>query len=368
MGEKRQRSILKGVTWRVFATADTLILAFLFTGSVRAALSIGVLEVLTKTLWYYFHERLWVHALVPHRIPAGIARHFAYHGQGRSVLKAVSWRFFGALDTFLISLLVTGHMAVSGSIGGAELVTKLFLYYLHERLWVHVQWGRVEEKPAGVDPIGHLRLADAVSVARYYYRTGLAVTHGVFIVLFLASFAAAAYVLRPTSLNLSITSATIARMEITSTAFENGESIPAAYTCDADNPLNPPLLWSDVPDGAQSLVLIVEDPDVPKAVLPTGIFDHWILFNINPATSRIPAGASVGITGANGAGQNEYAAPCPPPEHTPAEHRYIFRLYALDVELPLAEGADKEEVLAAMQGRILSEAQLMGRYRRVKAQ
>ena len=153
-------------------------------------------------------------------------------------------------------------------------------------------------------------------------------------------------------------------LTLTSPAFENGGLIPAKYTCDEDRMLSPQLLISGVPEEAKSLALIMDDPDVPKAIHPDGMFDHWTLFNIPPQTTGIPEGGSAGIAGANGAGKNAYTGPCPPPQYEPSEHRYFFKLYALDTELTLQAGASKEEVEKAMQGHVVGEVQLMGRYKR----
>jgi Raf kinase inhibitor-like YbhB/YbcL family protein len=94
------------------------------------------------------------------------------------------------------------------------------------------------------------------------------------------------------------------------------------------------------------------------------MFDHWVLFNIPPTTTEMAEGAGVGVSGVNGAGKNEYTGPCPPKQYEPSEHRYFFKLYALDVELQLAVGATKSAVEAAMNGHILGEAQLMGKYKK----
>jgi len=138
MRDKNIRSIVKGLSWRVFATADTILLAFLFTGSIQNALSIGGLELITKTFLYYFHERTWLRVLSrwPEEDPDQSAGHHV------SFLKAVSWRFFGAIDTTILSLIVTGNLLASVSIGGTEVVTKIVLYYVHERTWKRIQWGK----------------------------------------------------------------------------------------------------------------------------------------------------------------------------------------------------------------------------------
>lgn len=153
-------------------------------------------------------------------------------------------------------------------------------------------------------------------------------------------------------------------LSITSTAFAEGGRIPSEYTCDASSAINPPLIFSGVPEGAKSLVLIMDDPDVPKALKPDGVFDHWVLFNISPDTKGIAEGESAGTAGRSGSGTNDYVGPCPPPEYEPKEHRYVFTLYALDARLPLKEGASKQEVLKAIEGHVIERAQIIGRYSR----
>jgi len=152
---------------------------------------------------------------------------------------------------------------------------------------------------------------------------------------------------------------------LSSPAFLNNGEIPSKYTCDEDRFLSPPLSISDVPESAASLALIMDDPDVPKAKHLSGVFDHWVLFNLPPDTAEIPEGKSVGTAGANSRGEMHYTGPCPPPEYEPSEHRYVFRLYALDEVLNLPAGATKKEVLAAMEGHIIAIAEFVGRYRRV---
>lgn len=153
-------------------------------------------------------------------------------------------------------------------------------------------------------------------------------------------------------------------MTLTSPAFQDNGSIPAKYTCDVDAPPSPPLSITGIPEGAVSLALTVHDPDVPKVLVPEGVFNHWVLFNIPPSITEIPEGQSLGTLGSNGAGKQAYAGPCPPPQYEPSEHRYIFSLYALDTKLDLEPGATKEQLLAAMQGHIVTQTQLTGRYKK----
>lgn len=150
---------------------------------------------------------------------------------------------------------------------------------------------------------------------------------------------------------------------LTSTAFVNNGAIPQVYTCDGESK-SPPLGISGVPEGAVSLVLIAEDPDVPKDLMPAGVFDHWVMYNIPPSTTHIPEGGSVGVMGANTSGKNAYAAPCPPKQYEPAQHRYIFRLYALNTKLSLPVGAKKDDVLHSIEGHVMAQAMLIGVYQR----
>lgn len=148
-------------------------------------------------------------------------------------------------------------------------------------------------------------------------------------------------------------------MTITSPTFKSGESIPSKYSCDGDK-VNPALEFSGVPGSAKSLVLIVDDPDVPKAMIPSGEFVHWLLWDLAPTTKAIAeADKSAAALGLNGTGRGYYAM-CPPDR----EHRYFFRLYALNTMLGDAKITNKTELLAAMQGHVVGQAELMGRYNR----
>ena len=149
-------------------------------------------------------------------------------------------------------------------------------------------------------------------------------------------------------------------MKLSSPAFQHEGTIPEKYTCDGGN-INPPLIISDVPSGALSLALIMDDPDVPKDLKPDGMWDHWIVFNIPPGLSEIKEGEEPEGTHGKGSSQNlDYFGPCPPDR----EHRYFFKLYALDTKLDLPEKSGKQEVENAMKGHILAETELMGRYNR----
>ena len=151
-------------------------------------------------------------------------------------------------------------------------------------------------------------------------------------------------------------------MRLTSPAFKEGEVIPSIYTCEGKN-ISPPLEIFDVPSSAKSLVLIMDDPDVPAYVRPERMYDHWIVFNILPNTHRIHENtAPPGTQGKNTGGKNQYTGPCPPDR----EHRYFFKLYALDKMLDLRVGATKQEVESACRGHILAQCELIGRYEKGK--
>lgn len=150
-------------------------------------------------------------------------------------------------------------------------------------------------------------------------------------------------------------------MKIESSAFMPDGSIPSNYTCDGVN-INPPLSFSDVPENTQSLVLIMEDPDVPVSIRPDGMWDHWVIFNIPHETREVKEGSEPeGIQGMTTFGKPGYGGPCPPDR----EHRYFFKLFALDSTLDLLEGATKADVTKAMEDHIISSAELIGKYKRI---
>ena len=151
-------------------------------------------------------------------------------------------------------------------------------------------------------------------------------------------------------------------IKISSPAFAEDGTIPKKFTCDAEN-LSPALSWSGIPQGAKSLVLIVDDPDAP-----VGIFVHWVLYGMTGNLTGLPEGVSksdtvsgIGIQGINDFRKTGYDGPCPPKGST---HRYYFKLYALDVALELKTGAKKAGLEQAMEEHILAQGQLMGRYGR----
>lgn len=152
-------------------------------------------------------------------------------------------------------------------------------------------------------------------------------------------------------------------MELTSPAFGNNEKIPVKFTCDGEN-ISPTLKISGVPKGAKSLVLIMDDPDIPEDVKKNfniEVWDHWVVFNILPTVKEIKENQQPeGIRGINTRQELGYKGPCPHDK----EHRYFFKLYALDTILDLEEGSTKKQVENAMQEHILAQAVLIGKYER----
>lgn len=154
-------------------------------------------------------------------------------------------------------------------------------------------------------------------------------------------------------------------LSIGSPAFANDGLVPQRYTCDGAN-VSPPLQWSGVPSNAKSLALIVEDPDAPDPEAPKTVWTHWILYNMPPgihelpenlARHGLPAGA---LEGLNDWVKTGYGGPCPPI----GTHRYFHRLYALSAVLPDLHRPRKSTLVHAMQGKVLGEAALVGRYAR----
>ncbi len=150
-------------------------------------------------------------------------------------------------------------------------------------------------------------------------------------------------------------------LSLQSSAFEDGERIPEKYTCDGKG-VSPPLTWKGVPKDARDLALVMEDPDAPA-----GTWIHWVLFNIpetmTQLSENLPAEATLESDARHGRNSWDrigYGGPCPPRGQ---EHRYFFRLYALDTPVPLPSHSRLSRLKAHMKGHILQKAVLMGTYR-----
>ena len=174
----------------------------------------------------------------------------------------------------------------------------------------------------------------------------------IFASLFIAALTAACgsdSVVEPTPVNNDI--------QLTSSAFAEGQCIPIEFTCDGAN-VSPPLRWSNIPNRAESIALIMDDPDAPSRT-----FVHWVIYNIPVDTGEMAAGAPPleAQSGSNDFNITGYGGPCPPSGNP---HRYFFKVFALDELLDLDTGSAKSDLLDSMDGHILAQGQLMGLYQR----
>jgi hypothetical protein len=159
----------------------------------------------------------------------------------------------------------------------------------------------------------------------------------------------------------STTQTDVMTIRVTSPAFQDGQRIPKQYTCDGDD-ISPPLSWELIPDETKSIALIVDDPDAPG-----GTYVHWVVYDVPadvqglpedlPRDKAFPVGGEQGVNSSNELG---YTGPCPPS----GTHRYFFKVYALDDKTNLPPGETKAKLLKALQGHILAQGQIMGRYKR----
>jgi Raf kinase inhibitor-like YbhB/YbcL family protein len=151
------------------------------------------------------------------------------------------------------------------------------------------------------------------------------------------------------------------KIELKSNAFSDGELIPQKYTCDGDD-ISPSLSWSKLPDNTKEIVLICEDPDAPGR-----IFTHWVFYGLSPDSTMLQENvakkekAAGGLQGKNDFGKIGYGGPCPP---RGSAHRYYFKLSAIDKQLNLKPGLSKSDLLKVIEGHILAQGELIGRYAR----
>lgn len=155
------------------------------------------------------------------------------------------------------------------------------------------------------------------------------------------------------------------RLTLSSSAFQPGGSIPAACTCEGAN-RSPPLSWNGLPPGTKSLALIVDDPDAPDPAAPRMTWVHWVLYDIPPTATNLPADvAAAALPAGTREGVNDwqrtgYGGPCPPI----GRHRYFHKLYALDTLLPDLDRPSKAQLAQAMHGHVLAQAELIGTYQK----
>lgn len=164
--------------------------------------------------------------------------------------------------------------------------------------------------------------------------------------------------------NFGIQSKKVIVMRLTSPHFEHKKSIPSRFTCQGED-ISPELHWDQIPEGTKSFVLIVDDPDAPDPKAPKMIWVHWIIFNIPGDKRKLEVNEQIsekqlGVNDFQNKTQKKYGGPCPPT----GEHRYFFKLYALDALLNLSSDAMKEDVVKAMEGHILATAELIGVYQK----
>ena len=130
-----KRHLAKTITWRLIGTLDTIVLSWIITGNPFTGLKIGGSELITKMVLYYFHERIWIHL--------GVA-----DSRRRHILKTITWRIIGTFDTIVLSYFITGSVQTGLQIGGVEVITKMILYYFHERAWYRINFGLDKRKRA----------------------------------------------------------------------------------------------------------------------------------------------------------------------------------------------------------------------------
>ncbi len=143
-GESKRRSVAKATTWRIIASLDTMIISYFVTGGdIGKAIAIGGFEIFTKMIIYFFHERAWNNIKWGKKIE-DLPNVKTADTNGRSIVKATTWRIIGTLDTFILSSFFTKSIKHASSIALIELITKPILYFFHERFWNNIVWGKRE--------------------------------------------------------------------------------------------------------------------------------------------------------------------------------------------------------------------------------
>jgi Raf kinase inhibitor-like YbhB/YbcL family protein len=154
-------------------------------------------------------------------------------------------------------------------------------------------------------------------------------------------------------------------LTVTSSAFEQGGSIPSRYTCEGDD-TSPPLSWSGAPSGTKTFAIILDDPDAPDPEKPQRVYVHWVVYNVPSSSTSLPENASKKLplgaaTGRNDWDKTEYGGPCPPI----GRHRYFHKVYALDSHLTFVAPPTKNDLLKGMEGHVLARGELMGTYQKM---
>jgi len=135
----RRISLLKGISWRIIGSLDTVLLSFLFTGNFEKAVQIGGIELFTKVFLYYFHDRAWLYFHIGKKKVLLEGSHVIYEDKHwRSLAKSISWRIIGTIDTMIIAFFITGRFNTAFKIGITEVFTKMLLFYFHERVWTAI--------------------------------------------------------------------------------------------------------------------------------------------------------------------------------------------------------------------------------------
>ncbi len=162
MQENHIRSVVKGATWRMVGTIDTIFLSFIYTGEVTKAFKIGGVELFTKIFLFYLHERIWMRLKFGTEEVRTNNEIVVQDKHVRSIIKGASWRVIGSLDTFWIALFVNSDGAhptqTAFYIAATEVITKIALFWLHERIWMRVKWGAKADKVLPVVPQGQVGL------------------------------------------------------------------------------------------------------------------------------------------------------------------------------------------------------------------
>lgn len=134
MTDKKYRSFIKGISWRIVGTIDTMVISYVYTNNPLSSVKIGMTEVLTKIVLYYVHERIYFNTFGEKVLQRKI-----------SLLKGFTWRIVGSIDTILLAWIITGNPIMGIKIGGTEFLTKVILYYIHERVWAKIKIGTIQE-------------------------------------------------------------------------------------------------------------------------------------------------------------------------------------------------------------------------------